>query len=211
MFIAIAVPTHRSVEPAFAMSLGNMIAHTALQDVQFRGEIVRPKLEVFMVDGGNLEGKRIALARQALDKGADYVLWCDDDHTFPPDALIRLLRHNLPIVGCNYPRRNENLPTAVGLDNKFLKTTEADAIAGKVEPVQSLGFGFLLMQSRVLKQLPRPWFQSKVGLPGEPGYSEDVYFCDHARRNGIPTLVDHALSWEIGHISHWVLRNKDIA
>src|SRR5687768_2204965 len=54
-----------------------------------------------------LSHARNVLARDALQRGCDWLLWIDSDMRFPPDTLARLLAHGEAMVGADYPRRVE--------------------------------------------------------------------------------------------------------
>ena len=50
--------------------------------------------------------------------------------------------------------------------------------------------------------MERPWFEAWPG-------GEDNYFYAKLSRLKIPAFVDHALSWETGHIGEHVFTNAD--
>jgi hypothetical protein len=132
-----------------------------------------------MVSCSMLTESRHRLVAEALAWEADYMLCLDADHVFPADTLVRLLAHNLPAVGANYPRRfAPTAPTAAivpphaphgeGTHPKggggvnpnddesprtLLYTTRELAERGLVEPVAHLGFGVLLLDMRIFDAL----------------------------------------------------------
>jgi hypothetical protein len=92
---------------------------------------------------------RIKLAELALDWGADYILWADSDHRFPRKALLRLMAHNLDVVGVNYPRVSPPHEfTAAGLDGTHLQPGSG------LESVMSMGLGLCLVKAAVFQNLP---------------------------------------------------------
>src|SRR5688572_24818178 len=136
--VAICIPVYGMTHAKFTQSLANMIVHSleasfdgrlrlcsaAAQDER-EPEPVKLELETFMVSCSMLTESRHRLAAEALAWEADYMLWLDADHVFPPDTLVRLLAHNLPAVGANYPRRfAPTAPTAaiVGDDEDETRT-----------------------------------------------------------------------------------------
>lgn len=166
----------------------------------------QPEFRTF-VSRGLLPMSRNIAAKEALDWPADLVLWADADMAFPRDALIRLLRHDVEIVGVNYPRRDSGLPSA------SVETTEAAAKAGELEQVESLGLGLCLIRGSTLRRLRDE--ARKEGLPlfhfelKESGYrGEDLFFFDRCRRIGIPIHLDHALSWDVAHAADRLLTFK---
>lgn len=210
--IAICTPHYADVHAYFALSLVNMIQWTVQPGrVVFNGEATVPDIRMFMRSSSALATVRNLLVKDALDWGANYLLWADADHNFPPDSLIRLLSHNLPVVGVNYLRRGlNNYPTAIGLDRTILWTTEEMANNREVSQVIALGLGLCLMDTSVFELLHEqaisagnenfwPLFAFQP-VPGRiEGIGEDQYFFGKLEQAGIGVFVDHALSWSIGH------------
>lgn len=144
------------------------------------------------VESSDLAHARTTIVQEALKEGANWLLWLDADHTFPPDALVRLLAHDKAAIGANYKRRAAPYTaTAIALDGQLLETNETTA--GLVE-VKSLGMGVLLVSGAALK---------KVGLPLFVGGAEDRFFCQRLRSAGFSIHVDQGLSREVGHIGEY--------
>ena len=227
MKIAICIPVYGMTHARFTQSLANMIVHALGADLRDpAGAPVRLSIETFMVGSSMLTESRHRLVAEALAWEADYMLCLDADHSFPPDTLVRLLAHSLPVVGCNYPRRfTPTAPTAAALpadgaaEGGLLYTTEGKAKAGEVEACAHLGFGVLLIDMRIFDALQAhaeqqgdgnflPLFlfeptADKVGMVGE-----DVFFFRKLAAAGIRPFCDHGLSWEIGHCHETVLTNR---
>lgn len=204
MRIVVCIPIHRQAEAMFVSSAMNMASRFLMSDMKVGGRSGRPELWTCVVTSADLASNRNRLAEQAIEWGARYILWADADHVFPDHALIRLLSLNLPVVGCNYPTRVPPVvPTTLGLDGKPVHTTGALAREGKVERVASLGLGLCLMRSDLLARVERPWFAFADGM------SEDRRFFRMLFEAGIPVHVDHALSWEIGHVGASTYTNAD--
>lgn len=137
---------------------------------------------------------RLQLLHRALAAGATHVLFLDADMTFPADTLTRLRAWAAPVVGANYRRRRPpHAFTAMNSD-------EAVSSVGRtgIEAVDTLGFGVVLIDLAALRDVPPPWFGT--GLDGE-----DVAFCRQARAAGLPILVDHDLSQQVGHVTTYTL------
>jgi hypothetical protein len=231
--VALCIPVYAMCHAKFTQSLANMIIHSLGADLRDPdGAPVELELETFMVSCSMLTESRHRLVAEALAWEADYMLCLDADHVFPPDTLMRLLAHNLPAVGANYPRRfAPTAPTAAirGAEDEtrtLLYTTREHAEAGLVEPVAHLGFGVLLIDMRIFDALQAkaeadgngqssgtsgasflPLFKfepttNKVGMIGE-----DVFFFNKLAEVGIRPFVDHRLSWEVGHLFEVVLTN----
>lgn len=200
MKIAICTPVHGDTKAAFTQSLALMVGYSAgaMGGVELHLNIQR----------GHLPDIRNVLAENAIEWGAAWILWLDADHSFPADTLKRLLAHEKDAVGCNYPKRGQpQYPVAVR-DGQPLHTTEALAKAGKLDEVDSLGLGVCLVRASVFSALEKPWFTFEPRENGRHA-SEDVTFFRRLRAAGISAFIDHALSWQIGHISECVLSNAD--
>lgn len=221
MKVAICIPCYGNPEVMFMQCLLNMVNHfTNAKVTGADGEPLEVEWDVFIVGSSMLTESRHRLVAEALAWGADYMLWLDADHTFPPDTLLRLWSHNKAVVGCNYSRRAVPTgPTACSLEDGLLYTTQDKAKDDLVEECKHLGFGVLLVNMAVFDALqlkaeadgknsflPLFMFEptpDQVGMIGE-----DVYFFNKLREAGVKAYVDHGLSWDVGHIHKTILRNS---
>jgi hypothetical protein len=203
--VGIGVPSGGVWNSAFGFSLVTMIGYFERSHVDVPDE-KRPEIVLIAIDG-HLPDVRTRILGEAVREKCTHLLWLDSDMLFPPDTLHRLLRHNLPIVGANYPRRIfPHLPTA--------HYGGPDAQGGVVwsenktgtEIVKHVGFGCVLMDMRLVDAVDPPYFVfSPDGQHGLTTRGEDVYFCEKLLRDaGVPSHVDHDLSHEIGHIGEQV-------
>ncbi|MDB5692329.1 MAG: glycosyl transferase family 2 [Alphaproteobacteria bacterium] len=204
MKIAICVPIHGDVRGEWSVSLAKLIYHTARHSDH--------DLEVFFVESSSIASNRSELVLSAREWGAEAVLWTDADHTFPPDALLRLLAHDKPVVGVNYPRRMDpSLPTASiknGNGYKSVYTTKAKAEASEMERVATLGLGLCLIRMTAFAQLRWPLFQQEMD-GSRLRHGEDVFLFRKLETAGVPVFLDHGLSWHVGHIANHIVTNAD--
>ena len=185
MKIAVCVPAYGDVKADFATSLFGLAVRTA------------PHAELTRVRGKGtiLPEVRNGITLAALEWGADWLFWSDSDQTFEDHTLLSLLARGKPIVGCNYPRRDEPFtPTAV-------KDGELLWLGQGVEEVDVLGLGVCLIAAEVFRAVPQPWFRY-VHHNGKL-HGEDTVFFLSARKAGFPAHVDHDLS--VGHIGERLL------
>lgn len=140
---------------------------------------------------------RCMIAEEAIEKwGATHLLWIDDDHNFPEDAFHRLYRHRKPIVGINASTRAAPiLPTARTGPEQRLFTHEHST---GIEQVYSIGFGIILIEARVFKAMPKPWFRVLCDKEGH-WWGEDAWFSYQARMKGFDIYVDHDLTKQTYH------------
>jgi hypothetical protein len=189
MKVATLTP-HRDgyVTAGFAQSLAALVSYSLKE---------RPELEILPVftQTSRLTLGRHDLVRAAMDEGAEWTLWADDDHTFPASALIRMLSVDLPIVGVNFAQRSTpHIPSASkksGDGFERVYTTEKQAEAGYLERVDGIGFGLTLISMEVFRKVPLPWFDTSA---------EDAYFCKKAAEAGFTIHIDHWLSWNSSHL-----------
>lgn len=187
MKVALCTPCHSQTEAAFAHDWVRLAVHTTKE----LGADVRP----FIVSSSNLVGNRELLTDAALEWGAGHILWIDADQTFPANGLARLLGAKKPVIGANIPRRGRPTgPTAARIvDGKreLIWTTPELAKVGAIEQVDHIGLGFCLVDAKVIERLTRPLFV---------GPHEDYHFSELLRAAGVEIYIDHAVSWQIGHI-----------
>ena len=181
------------IRPRTVECLGQLLIATAQAKITYNGKPTVPEIVPLFEEAGPLELKRTRLALRALQCGSDYLLWIDSDQTFGPDALVRLMTHNRPIVGTNIASRHSGKPTALSFDNEGVPRKRG------LEEVASVGLGFCLMKTPILDEVPHPWFASAIEPDGAFRRGEDVHFCNQARSAGFPIFVDHDLT--VGHLA----------
>jgi len=123
-----------------------------------------------------------------------------------------LLRHNEPIVGCNYVSRRPPFRfTAASLNEEYLETRPDDK--GLVE-VAHLGFGCILIDKSVFWD-EGPWFAFDWYYGNEEKrykqIGEDVFFCREVRTRGHKIYVDQELSAVIGHTGEYTFTAEEMA
>jgi hypothetical protein len=192
MKVAICTPTPGTVTTSFMLSLLSLLADP-------RGH----RIYTLASEGSVIHRQRNWLVEQVLKTDADYILWLDSDQTFPPDTLARLVAHQLPFVACNVPRRRPPFtPTAIMSDGTTVWTTLEKVQNQSVEPVDLIGLGVALTATSLFRGLKTPFPSS-----GEAG--EDIAFCRQVAERGVRPFIDHALSWEIGHVGLVEISHRD--
>ena len=227
--IAICIPCYGDPKALFMQSLNSAIKHFYHSKLANEtGEEYEKEIETFIVRSSMLTESRHRLVAESLNWGADYMLWCDADHTFPPDAICKLWSRSVPVVGCNYPRRCfPTAPTAAHIisddpkkdHRNLVYTTQEKAEADLVEEVSHLGFGLCLINMKVFDALQvhaernglktfLPLFAFTPTDNHKGMIGEDVFFFKKLRDAGIAVYLDHKVSWEVGHIHEIVLTNE---
>lgn len=136
--------------------------------------------------------------QKLLELGWEWVFFLDDDTIPPPDAIIKLMSHKLPIVsGVYYRRSNPICPVMLKETQKGRMWITEFNVPDMLE-VDFVGSGCLLIHRDVLTSLPPlspkcHWFEWRVDrkdLPEKDRMSEDFTFCQHARNHGYKIYVD---------------------
>ena len=199
MRIAVCVPCRDSVLAGFAFDMARMCAYEAKRGVN--------DIQLLQMPGTLIFTQREKLVDEALEWGADYVLWVDSDMRFPANTIEIMLARNVPILGVNATTRREPvMPTAMNLnldrsDNEVKQVWTKIESRGKkgIEQVTAVGFGVTLIKTDVFKKLPKPW-HDVIWTDHGNVIGEDVSFCVKCLEQDIPVFVDHELSMHIGHI-----------
>ncbi len=190
-FILICIPGRSEQEP-IAVDLENLML--------LRGY----RSEFFRIIGKGVDEARNICAQEALKRGADYLLFIDNDVIPPQYGLIKLLETmeqiNDPcVVSGNYSmkgnppysastqlepnnKRHPGLVTAVDRTDKFKK--------GKVfESNWLIGLGFALIDIAIFKQARQPWFVC-YQKGKEDQVNEDAHFTELCFENGYKVYIN---------------------
>lgn len=148
--------------------------------------------------GSDRARSRNSIVKESLDRGSEWVLFLDDDHSFKPDLLMTLLAADQLIVASLYVQRvSPFLPIAYGERDENGSWWPLDLTQcpehGLVE-VAGAGTGGMLIRSEVFHELGDiQWFRHTTEQ------SEDLHFCGLAQDAGIPVYVH--LDAPLGHIA----------
>jgi hypothetical protein len=154
---------------------------------------------------------RSKMLRKALDAGATHIIFLDDDVSWQPDALLRMLQVNEPVVAATYRFKKEP-EEYMGC---FMAHDDGRPVA-KMQDGQALvemftvPAGFLCVSREAVIKFMRDWPELTYGEPTHPftdlfnhgahdgtWYGEDYAFCRRWREKGgkiwlLPDLgVDH--------------------
>lgn len=196
MKVVVCIPTHDRWVSDFGMSLAFLVDEIHANPP--------PGLTHFTMatrKSSLLPVQRHWLAEYAVKEGATHILWFDTDMCFPRKALHMLAKHKQPIVGANYSKKfGPYLHTAQGMDDKPI-ITRKDSTG--LTPAKHLGFGCLLVETRVFKEVPTPWFPIGWEPNAKTYFGEDVFFFHAARKAGFQPYVDHDLSKQVMHFGDY--------
>ena len=206
MRILIAVPTFENIMPD---------TFKAIYDLDKSGH----ECSFEFVRGYDCATARNHIAKKALDKGVEYVLMVDNDVVLPQDALHNLLDDPKKVCLGFYAHRDaDNIyrgRTCVCklYDDKGVKYFNypleseytAEELKSKRESgeykvqIHGGGMGCALINTSVFNQIAYPWYDWVNYKNGHRGMlSEDLYFCEGCRKNGIPIYTDSRVN--CGHM-----------
>jgi hypothetical protein len=206
--IMIGIPSTSDWKADFAMSMLGLVA-SAQQPLANGGKI--GMLRFHNAKGSILPKSRELLAETAIREGATHLLFVDSDMTFPPFTLHQLLRHEKSVVAANCVTKVlPALPTArqfkIGVPAGELVDSRERRGLSKVWRV---GTGVMLVETAVLKQLPKPWFPITWNPDNNDYVGEDWNFCRACEEAGIDIWIDNELSKHIGHIGAYTFTQTD--
>ena len=134
--------------------------------------------------------------KKALDGGYDYLLHLEVDVFPPPEVLIALLSHRVPLVSVSYDiyDAEDREPLVMRIDNSF--DGEDGAIIkghysqlwydGKLKQAWSNGVGCCLIHRTVLQKIPFRYVLNNNAFP-------DSWFSYDCSIKGIPHFVDTSM------------------
>lgn len=196
--ITLAVCTNRGVKPKTVGSLLDMVNHS--KDVDFH---------ILVAERGyTISENRNYCVVQAQKNGSDYLLFVDDDMTFPEDTLDVLLSHNKEVIGVNSYSRCLPLSSTVGLmDSKGeymhpSKHTEWEMrIPDGLFKAYFVGAGIMLIDMKVFGIVSSPYFNFTYDKNGQVIHGEDGSFCRKVQEAGMDVWCDGSLS--VGHLGEY--------
>ena len=178
------------------------VPHTGMITAEFFkcfiGMNIPPGVEFVEVAKSAIHVAREMIAVKCVREKFDWVLFIDDDMTFPPDLIHQLLQHDAPIVSAMAFKRIAPYTPCfyetceLKENGVYLKPYHFDEIPNKTFTVEACGAACVMIKREVFEKIPAPWF-----LP-LPFSGEDIAFCLKAKAAEIPILIDPKPI--IGHI-----------
>ena len=192
--VIIATPSTGICKTAFAFSLARLVAYFA--QVRVWPEVDEQRLDFDEIEGSGIGANRDAMVERFLAKeDATHLCFIDDDMVFAPDTLHTLARRRQSIVGVNYRMRQ---PPATFTALKLARTgrIETTPQVSGLEPAAYTGFGFCLLERRVLETVQRPRF---LPIYTDHYSTEDSPFFAKTEAAGFVCYVDHDASKGVAH------------
>lgn len=154
----------------------------------------------------NIVGARNQAVKGLLQSDCTHILFIDSDQILPELTLSRLLQHDVDIVGGLYCRK-----LAPHTPLTFMLTPQGyrwEFPKHRLQEVDAIATGCLLIKRRVFEIMTKPpFFYEPASVYGvnDPYLTttEDISFCNHAKKAGIKIHVDGSL--HVGHICQAVV------
>lgn len=160
----------------------------------------------FLAKGKDRGPQRDALAQRAVDMGAEYLFFMDDD-TICPHYTVQQLHYELAqrsdvaLIGGIYCTKEKNPQPIIFKDLGGGPTY--DWTLGDVFECAGVGTGCMLIRTSVLKEIPKPWFVDfNICVPGttkeyngvefpqaKSEGTDDLYFCKKVAEAGYKILA----------------------
>jgi len=154
-----------------------------------------------------IESSMVGSARESfvddiLQLESTHLLFIDEDMGFREDCLNIMLARQMPFVCANYRMKVPPCRfTAMSLNDKDRIQTTKDSIS--LEEAYYTGFGFSLIERRVLEAISKPRFSNVWNEDWNTYSTEDRSFCLKAREAGFPPMIDHKVSKRVYHIGNY--------
>lgn len=144
-----------------------------------------------------------------------YLMTLEDDNLPPGDAHIRLLEtiewgNYDAVSGIYFTKGDIGMPMAYGDPAEFVNTGVLDfkprdvraALAnGNIMDVNGIAMGCAVWRMEMFRELPPPWFVTVADVIPDKGpqcFTQDLYFCERAKRAGKRFAVDFRV--KVGHM-----------
>ena len=186
--VAIAIPVERHVSIHWAINLAKIIGTS-------------PGTRIVYRSGTVIDVLRNALVKDVMGMpDTSHILFLDSDVIPHPAVIPTLLSHHYPITSGAY-RSKTGVPGVWmklpdGSPNRYM-AIPADQVQNKVIMADAVGAGCLMVDMRLFKRVPEPWFEWTIREIDNPqgGMSEDFAFCKKVQEyTGLKVLVNGFLS-----------------
>lgn len=178
--ICIAIVTNRLIKPKTVFSLINL-------------KVPFDKQVVVATEGYTTAEGRTYCVVQAIKNNCTHILFIDDDMTFPPETLEKLLSHGKAIVGVASHSRKLPLTSTVSMYDEEMPK--------ELFKCHAVGMGVALIDLKIFSEIERPWFKFETHENGRILIGEDAWLCQQARNKGYEVYCDPTI--EIKHLGDY--------
>lgn len=176
----------------------NCLAHMLMRISSGNSKAVKQVRFLNPYGASNIARTRQEGVKMAREIGATHLLMIDDDMVFPGESFDMLHAHNVDVVGVNYVTKSPVAPRWVAVDANG-QGMDSSKLTGLQESAGT-GGGLLLIRVAALDGMEAPLFNFEWNAEKDSYVTEDHYFFQKCRKNGIKCYVDHDLSKDIYHV-----------
>lgn len=160
-----------------------------------------PRVEIRTGRGCSPATNRNGLIEEAKTLGCQWIYFLDDDLTFHPDTLLRMLKHlENPALDAVVPLSFRRQPpfralwfTEIAPEiDKMLATLPPP---GPLVPLKAATFGGLLVRMSVFERMSKPYVALGQFVPDQ--WDDDLYFCRKLAEAGVQIWGDSSIRF--GH------------
>ena len=154
-------------------------------------------LSLVTTHGPYIDSNRDELILQAYLMEPDYILFLDDDQTYPSNTPEILMAHDKMVVGGVTPRKESGTPMLWDYKDTVKFWSSLDGKTGLAK-VTGMGMAGVLINAKVFYKLEYPYFK----MHSKPTYQEmgeDITFYLKCRDAGIDVWAD--LDLQYGHLT----------
>lgn len=155
-----------------------------------------------------IDTARNMLAMKALENvTVSHILMLDDDMTFEHDFLLKLLAHDVDIVGGLAFKRTPDYHPCV-YKKKEGTNNYLPVLPRVFQEVDIVGTGGILIKREVFEKLKYPYFETYFDKENpDKHFSVDFDFCMKAKKAGFKIFVDPEA--QMGHIGETPIVTQD--
>ncbi len=189
--ILIAIPTMGFTDYRFTLSLASLI--------------IPENSSVMAIPRVMIDTARNTFCEKFLEnKGKTHLFFLDDDMWFDSDILIRLLEHDVDIIGAMAFKRVPDYQPCVYQKNQE-DNNYYPILPKENQEVDVIGAAGLLIKRNVIESMKNPWFETPYDKEGRH-FSVDFNFCMKAKEAGFKIWCDPTI--EMKHIGEAPLIGK---
>jgi hypothetical protein len=149
---------------------------------------------------------RNMIIEAAIQNDCNRILFIDDDMTYEPDFLLKLMEHDVDIVsGLYLSKAYPHQPVIFDLADDNGSAAPMYLMGGeepRLVPIVAAGLGFLLVKTDIFKLLEKPYI--RLGELNCEEWCDDIGFFNRVRKAGIRSYVDMEVN--CGHIGTMIIR-----
>lgn len=211
--VGIGIPHPDSINPDFSLdNLPKIIGYT-------KKYCENVNLFIHHAGGVRTDRNRNTMLKDFLNQDMDYILWLDCDMIYPVDIIETYLKARpFDVLGCLYFKRNPPHKPIGYLYSKnpskpYTGVLPSDIKHNKVYDVDGIGYGGMMVNTKVYKKLPEDEKWTHYGYrfhqpdATDDNLSHDLTFCKAVKDAGMSVKLHGSV--RPGHIGQILVTEDD--